>query len=426
MIDTLRFATSGSVDDGKSTLIGRLLHDSKSLLEDQLAAVAKSTARRGDAGLDLSLFTDGLTAEREQGITIDVAWRYFATPKRRFIIADTPGHEQYTRNMVTGASTASLSIVLADAKRGLTTQTRRHAAIASLLAIPHVVLAVNKMDLVGYDRTAFEAIAAEFADVARSLGLAKVTTIPISALEGDMVVDRGGKLGWYEGPTLLEALESASSVEPSTALRFPVQLVSRSRFGPHRGRDRAGTFEEFRGYLGRVETGSVSAGDTVVAWPAGLEAKVDQIITLDGAIQRAGPAQSVTLVLDRQIDVSRGDVLSHRVDAPVAARRFTARLAWLDRDALSTSRRYWLKSGTRTVRATVDVVLHRLDLATLAADTGASELAFNDLGLARISTAAPIVADPYRANRHTGSFILIDDATHHTVAGGMIEEIDRG
>ena len=416
-IDTLRFATSGSVDDGKSTLIGRLLHDSKALLEDQLAAVAKSTARRGDDGMDLSLFTDGLTAEREQGITIDVAWRYFATPKRRFIIADTPGHEQYTRNMVTGASTASLSIVLADAKRGLTTQTRRHAAIASLLAIPHVVLAVNKMDLVGYDRAAYESIAADFAEVARSLGLAKVTTIPISALKGDMVVDRGDNLDWYEGPTLLEALESASSVEPSTALRFPVQLVSRSRFGPR---------ADFRGYLGRVETGSVSAGDTIVAWPAGLEAKVDEIITLDGTIERAGPAQSVTLVLDRQIDVSRGDVLSHRANAPAPARQFTARLAWLDRDALSTSRRYWLKSGTRTVRATVDEVLHRLDLATLAPDTSADELAFNDLGLARLSTAAPIVADPYRANRHTGSFILIDDASHHTVAGGMIEALERG
>src|SRR5438552_3120041 len=263
-ISTLRFTTAGSVDDGKSTLIGRLLLDAKGLLEDQLAAVARTTARRGDQGLDLSLFTDGLTLEREQGITIDVAYRYFATPKRRFIIADTPGHEQYTRNMVTGASTADLSVILVDATRGISEQTRRHAAVAALLAIPHVVVAVNKMDQVGFDRAIFEEIAADFAAIAQSLGLADISVIPISALEGDMVVNRGNRLEWYEGPTLLEVLEGADTDQPSGSLRFPVQLVSRSRFG---GR------EEHRGYLGRIESGTLTVGDTVVAWPHALEAR---------------------------------------------------------------------------------------------------------------------------------------------------------
>jgi sulfate adenylyltransferase subunit 1 len=413
---TLRFTTSGSVDDGKSTLIGRLLLDSKVLLEDQLAAVARTTARNGADGLDLSLFTDGLTAEREQGITIDVAWRYFATPRRRFIIADTPGHEQYTRNMVTGASTASLSIVLADAARGLATQTRRHAAIASLLAIPHVILAVNKMDLAGWSRERFDAIAGEFAGIARSLGLARVTAIPLSALEGDMVVSRGENLSWYAGPTLLEALEAASPVDPVTALRFPVQLVSRSRFGEKADR---------RAYLGRVESGTIAVGDTVVVRPSGVEAKVAEIVTLEGTLEAAGAGRSLSVVLDRQVDVARGDILTHRHDAPAVARRFTARLAWLDRDALVTGRRYWLKQGTKSVRATVDDVLHRLDLASLTPDASAQALEFNDLGLARLTVASPLAVDPYRANRHTGSFVLIDDATHRTVAGGMVEEVAR-
>jgi sulfate adenylyltransferase subunit 1 len=346
-----------------------------------------------------------------------VAWRYFATPRRRFIIADTPGHEQYTRNMVTGASTACLSIVLADASRGLTTQTRRHAAIASLLAIPHVVLAVNKMDLVDFDRAAFGAIAAEFSEVARSLGLSRVTAIPVSALNGDMVVERGPNLDWYEGPTLLEALESASPRDPATALRFPVQLVSRTRFGSP---------ASFRGYLGRVESGTVARGDTIVSWPAGLEAKVADIITLEGSAQCAGSGQSVTVVLDRQVDVARGDLISHRDDAPVRTRRISARLAWLDREPLAIGRRYWLKHATQTVRATVHEVAHRLDLATLVPDARVDALAFNDLGLARIRLAQPIAADPFRANRATGSFVLIDDATHHTVAAGMIEEVERG
>jgi sulfate adenylyltransferase subunit 1 len=413
----LRFTTAGSVDDGKSTLIGRLLLDAKGLLEDQLAAVARTTARGGGEGMDLSLFTDGLTLEREQGITIDVAYRYFATPRRRFIIADTPGHEQYTRNMVTGASTADLSVILVDATRGISQQTRRHAAVAALLAIPHVVVAVNKMDQVGFDRAVFETIAADFAAVSQSLGLSHITLIPVSALEGDMVVRRGERLDWYEGPTLLEVLESAQSGQPSAELRFPVQLVSRSRFGSR---------DDHRGYLGRVESGSISVGDTVVVWPQGLEARVADIVTVGGSLQTARAGRSITVVLDRQIDVARGDVFSHAKDPPTVARRFTARLTWLDRDPLSTGRRYWLKQGTQSVRATIEALESKIDLETLQPDCAAESLAFNDLGTARIAVARPIVADRYAANRATGSFILIDEATNHTVAAGMISEVALG
>jgi sulfate adenylyltransferase subunit 1 len=415
--DVLRFTTAGSVDDGKSTLIGRLLLDAKGLLQDQLAAVERTTARRGDTGMDLSLFTDGLTLEREQGITIDVAYRYFATPRRRFIIADNPGHEQYTRNMVTGSSTADVSVILVDATRGISQQTRRHAAVASLLAIPRVVVAINKMDQVGWDRAVFEEIAADFANVARSLGLRGVTLIPLSALEGDMVVTRGEHLGWYQGPTLLEVLETAEAGRPSGHLRFPVQLVSRSRFGKG---------DEHRGFMGRVESGTVSVGDTVVAWPLGLEARVADIVTLDGTTRSASAGRSITVVLDRQLDVARGDLLSHAHDAPSVVRRFDARLTWLDRDPLSLGRRYWLKHGTQTVRATVEALHSRLDLTTLEADAGAATLAFNDIGTARIVVGRALVADAYADNRATGSFILIDEATNHTVAGGMISEVTRG
>jgi sulfate adenylyltransferase subunit 1 len=413
----LRFTTAGSVDDGKSTLIGRLLLDAKGLLEDQLAAVARTTARGGGQGIDLALFTDGLTSEREQGITIDVAYRYFATPRRRFIIADNPGHEQYTRNMVTGSSTADLSVILVDATRGISRQTRRHAAVASLLAIPRVVVAVNKMDQVGWDRAVFDSIAAEFASVAQSLGLAGVSVIPLSALEGDMVVTRGENLGWYHGPTLLEVLESADAGLPAANLRFPVQLVSRSRFGQGK---------EHRGYLGRVESGTISVGDTVIAWPHGLEARVSDIITVDGTLRAAPAGRSITVVLDRQIDIARGDLLSHAHDAPAVVRRFDARLTWLDRDPLSQGRRYWLKHGTQTVRASIEALHSRLDLTTLQPDAAAATLAFNDIGTVRIGVARPLVADAYADNRATGSFILIDEATNHTVAGGMIVEVGRG
>ena len=414
---TLRFTTAGSVDDGKSTLIGRLLLDAKGLLEDQLAAVARSTARAGGDGLDLSLFTDGLTLEREQGITIDVAYRYFATPRRRFIIADTPGHEQYTRNMATGASTADLSVILVDATRGISRQTRRHAAVAALLAIPRVVVAVNKMDQVDFSRATYEGIAADFAAVGQSLGLHGITVIPVSALEGDMVVHRGDRLGWYHGPTLLEVLEGAQAGQPSAELRFPVQLVSRSRFG---GRG------ENRGYLGRVESGHIAVGDAVVAWPQAAAARVAEIITLDGTLDRAGAGHSITVVLDRQIDVARGDVITHAQQPPTVTRKLTARLAWLDQEPLAPGRRYWLKHGTQTVKATVESLDSRLDLETLEPDTAATTLAFNDIGTVRIATGRALVADRYADNRATGSFILIDEATNRTVASGMISELPGG
>jgi len=413
---TLRFTTAGSVDDGKSTLIGRLLLDAKGLLEDQLAAALRTTRRRGDAGLDLSLFTDGLTAEREQGITIDVAYRYFATPARRFIIADTPGHEQYTRNMVTGASTADAAVILVDATRGIARQTRRHAAVAALLGIPHVIVAVNKMDAVAYDRAVFDAIAAEAAALSASLGLATVTTIPISALEGDMVVTRGARLGWFAGPTLLEALEAAPAAAPAAQLRFPVQLVARSRFGA-RG--------ELRGYLGRVESGTLAVGDTVVAWPHGIEARVADIVTLDGSLPRAAAGRSVTVVLDRPIDVARGDMLTHRGDPPWITRRFAARLAWMDREPLAAGQRYLLRHGTQSVPATIEAIDSRLDLETLDRRAAADSLAFNDLGRVRVTLGRAIAADPYAENRATGAFILVDEVTHRTVAGGMIEAEGR-
>ena len=408
---TLRFTTAGSVDDGKSTLIGRLLLDAKGLLEDQLAAVARTTSRRGGAGLDLSLFTDGLTIEREQGITVDVAYRYFATPRRRFIIADTPGHEQYTRNMVTGASTADLTVILVDAARGVQPQTRRHAAVASLLAIPRVVFAVNKMDQAGYDRAVFEGIAADLADIAQSLGLPHTAFIPVSALQGDMVVDRGPHLGWYEGPTLLDALESAPAGQPAAQLRLPIQLVSRARFGERL---------DHRGYLGRIESGTLRKGETVVAWPHGIEARVADIVTVEGSLDAAGAGRSITVILDRQLDLARGDLLSHEHDAPRVLRRFGARLVWMDRDLLVAGGRYWLKHGTQTVRATLEALESRLDLATLQPAL-ATTLGLNDIGAVRIAASRPIAADPYAANRATGSFILIDEATHHTVAAGMID-----
>ena len=420
---TLRFTTAGSVDDGKSTLIGRLLLDAKGLLEDQLAAVARTTAKRAGAGpvthggMDLSLFTDGLTIEREQGITIDVAYRYFATPARRFIIADNPGHEQYTRNMVTGSSTSDLSVILVDATRGISRQTRRHAAVAALLAIPRVVVAVNKMDQVGWNQTVYEEIGADFAAIAQSLGTKAATLIPMSALEGDMVVRRGENMNWYDGPTLLEVLESAQPGRSAAHLRLPVQLVSLSRFGSR---------AEHRGYLGRIESGALHVGETVLASPEGHEARVSEIVTLGGTPASAGAGQSITVVLDRQVDIARGDVLSHVADAPTAARRFDARLTWLDRDPLSQGRRYWLKHGTRSVRASIEELHSRLDFETLQPDRDATTLAFNDIGTARIGVARAIAADLYADNRATGSFILVDEATNQTVAGGMISAFHHG
>ena len=418
-VDTLRFTTAGSVDDGKSTLIGRLLYDTKSILEDQLLSIEKTTARRGGKGVNLALLTDGLTAEREQGITIDVAYRYFATLKRRFIIADTPGHEQYTRNMVTGASTADLSLILVDASKGLQTQSRRHAIIASLLGIPHVVVIVNKIDLVGYAPETFEQIRREFIAFARTLNFAEVDFIPASALEGDMVVDRGGRLNWYTGPTLLELLETTKAAERAASdFRFPVQLVARTKFGEK---------SEFRGYMGRIESGRVSVGDRIAVLPYGLQARVQDIVTLDGSLTSAAAPQSVTLLLDTQIDVSRGDMFAHVDELPTVTNQFTANLSWMSAQPLDLSRKYLIKHTTQSVRAVIEFIDYRLDVNTLEREAGVTQFNLNDIGRVRLKTLRPLMVDTYRANRATGCFILIDEATNQTVAAGMIlGEADNG
>ena len=414
-IDTLRFSTAGSVDDGKSTLIGRLLYDSKSILEDHIASITKVTEKRGQTGIDLSLLTDGLSAEREQGITIDVAYRYFATTNRRFIIADTPGHEQYTRNMVTGASTADVAIVLVDAAKGILPQSRRHAAVAVLLDLPHVVVAVNKMDLVGYSKDVYKKIKAEFTAIARELGVRDISFIPVSALKGDMVVakdiDGINNMTWYEGPTLLEFLETVKvdrAVEP--AFRFPVQLVSQVRFGAD---------NDSRGYLGRVESGRVKVGDHIVVLPSGETARIAEIITLEGNTQSAGSQDSVTITLDRQIDISRGDVIADRFHPPRVTDTVRANVCWLGNEPLSQSRRYLLKCGTRTVKATVASVNSHYDILTLTAEPAAT-LKTNEIGELTIRTAKPIMVDAYWKNHAGGSFILLDEASNGTVAAGTI------
>ncbi|HEX4984917.1 MAG TPA: GTP-binding protein [Burkholderiales bacterium] len=415
-VDTgmLRFTSAGSVDDGKSTLIGRLLYDTKAIFEDQLSSIEKSSRRRGQDGIDLSLLTDGLLAEREQGITIDVAYRYFATPSRKFIIADTPGHEQYTRNMVTGASTADLAIVLVDARKGLLTQSRRHAFIASLLRIPHLVLAVNKMDLAEYSREVFEDIRAAFAEFARGLGFHRIDALPISALRGDMVVERGGRLPWYGGPTLLQILEGAEVARSAVHgnLFFPVQLVARPGDSGVEGA---------RGYAGRIESGSVSAGDEVVVLPSGRRSKVQAIRTFGGEVARAQAPQSVTLVLEDQLDISRGEVLASGGGPPRAGREFEATLCWLATEPFNRSRRYLIKHGTRVTRALFDSPKYRIDVNTLAT-VPADTLALNDIGRLAVKTAQPIAFEPYRDNRAAGSFIVIDEAGNNTVAAGMIED----
>ncbi len=414
-IDTLRFTTAGSVDDGKSTLIGRLLYDSKSILEDQVAAIARTTEKRGQAGLDLSLLTDGLTAEREQGITIDVAYRYFATPTRRFIIADTPGHEQYTRNMVTGASTANVAIVLIDAARGIQPQSRRHAALAVLLDLPHVVVAVNKMDLVGYDEAVFTRMKTEFTAIGQELGVRNISFIPVSALAGDMVVaravDGSANMPWYDGPTLLEFLENVPvEKQAESAFRFPVQLVSRVRFGASK---------ENRGYLGRVESGHITVGAEIVVLPSGETARIAEIITLDGNSESASTLDSVTITLDRQLDISRGDMIADAAQPPRVTDTVRANVCWLGSESLNSGRRYLLKTGTRTVRAQIATVNSRYDVQTLTANP-ATTLNTNDIGELLIRTVQPIMIDPYSVNHATGGLILIDEVTHATVAAGTV------
>jgi sulfate adenylyltransferase large subunit len=412
-MELLRFTTAGSVDDGKSTLIGRLLVDTKGVFEDQLQAARIATQKRGAPGLDLALLTDGLRAEREQGITIDVAYRYFSTPKRSFIIADTPGHEQYTRNMVTGASTASVAIILVDARHGVITQTKRHTFIATLLGIPHIIVAVNKMDLVDYDEAVFERIRTEFREWARKLDVRDVRFIPISALYGDMVVERGDNMGWYHGYSLLEMLENMEigSDRNLTDFRFPVQLVSRPQTEEWR---------DFRGYAGRIESGAVAVGDEVVALPSGRRSRVARITTYDGDLQHAFTPMSVTITLEDEIDISRGDMIVRPGNVPRQEKEFEAAICWMAAEPLRRRAKYLIKHTTTTVKGVVVDLRYRIDVNTLHRDRDVTGLDMNEIGRVVIKTQKALNVDYYRDNRETGSFILIDPHTNGTVGAGMI------
>jgi sulfate adenylyltransferase subunit 1 len=406
----LRFTTAGSVDDGKSTLIGRLLHDSKAVYEDQLASVKKSRINRSTGPLDFSLLTDGLRAEREQGITIDVAYRYFATPRRKFIIADTPGHEQYTRNMATGASTADLAVILIDGTKGLLPQTRRHAFIASLLGITKVLAAVNKMDLVEYREDVFRKLQDDFLVLASQLRIANVQCVPISALEGDNVVDRSKRMPWYHGPTLLEHLETVPLPEKDSlqAFRFPVQTVIRPD-------------ATFRGFAGRIASGRIHPGDPVVALPSGREARIRSIVTYDGELPNASSSMSVALQLDEEIDLSRGDMLVSPGHLPTVSREFHAQVVWLHGTSLELGRTYLVKHTARQTKIRALHIRHRVNVNTLAHEP-ATRLKMNEIGSVEFETHVPLFFDPYSSNRTTGSFILIDAATNATVGAGMIQE----
>jgi sulfate adenylyltransferase subunit 1 len=418
----LRFITAGSVDDGKSTLIGRLLFDSKGIFADQLDAMSRSKHKRtvGDT-VDLSLLTDGLEAEREQGITIDVAYRYFATPKRKFIIADTPGHEQYTRNMVTGASTADAVIILIDVSKvklredggvDLLIQTKRHSTIAHLLQIEHVVVAVNKMDLVNYDQAVYDRIVKAYQEFAATLGLKDITPIPLSALTGDNVVEQSEKMGWYQGPTLIELLESLSVYDEShnAPFRFPVQLVAR-----HNGHEA----NDFRGYMGRIEAGKVSVGDKLVVQPSGQSATVKDIVTLEGSHQSAVVGQSVTLLLNEYLDISRGDLLAGSEQPATLLKNLNADVCWMSDEPLDLRRKYWIKHGTRQTAAKITAIDTLLDINTQQRHP-AQGLKLNDIARIALTVQQPLAADAYDDIRATGAFILIDEVTHQTVAAGMI------
>jgi sulfate adenylyltransferase large subunit len=409
----LRLAIVGSVDDGKSTLIGRLLFDSKQILQDQLEHVEETSRRRGDGYVNLALLTDGLRAEREQGITIDVAHRYFATPRRRFVIADTPGHIQYTRNMVTGASTADVAVILIDARKGVLEQTRRHAYIASLVGVRHLVVCVNKMDLVGFDEAAFEAVATDFREVVCKLDIPDVTLIPVSALNGDNVVDRSTEMPWYEGPPVLYHLEHVHVASDRNLhdVRFPVQYVIRPMSDEH---------HDYRGYAGQVASGVLHKGDEVVVLPAGLRTRVKTLDTFDGELSQAFPPQSVTVLLEDDVDVSRGDMLVGAGEEPQTARNVEATVCWMADQALVARGRYIVRHTTREVKALVDEVVHKIDVHSLEPDASADRLELNDIGSVKLRLSGPLVVDSYRTNRETGSFILIDEATNATVGAAMI------
>jgi bifunctional enzyme CysN/CysC/sulfate adenylyltransferase subunit 1 len=432
--ELLRVATAGSVDDGKSTLIGRLLHDTKSILEDQLEHVAETSERRGDGYLNLALLTDGLRAEREQGITIDVAYRYFQTGSaagaellgahgadsdgafrggRKFIIADTPGHEQYTRNMVTGASTADLSIVLVDARHGVSEQTRRHAFISSLLRIPHMVVAINKMDLVDYSEQVYDEIVAEFTDWATRLALPDVVFIPISALRGDNVVERSASMHWYEGPSLLYHMEHVviATDREMDQVRFPVQWVIRPMTDEH---------HDYRGYAGQLAAGVIRPGSEVMVLPSGRRTKIKAIDSYDGELDLAFPTMSVTLRLEDEIDISRGDMIVDADEAPTVSRELEATICWMGEEPMRPGGRYTIHHTTRSARAVIERLEYRVEVNSLERETDATELSLNEIGRVHLRTSTPLVVDPYSRNRTTGSFILIDESTNDTVGAGMI------
>ncbi|MDX8401681.1 MAG: GTP-binding protein [Mariprofundaceae bacterium] len=411
-IQLLRLVAVGSVDDGKSTLIGRLLVDTKGAFEDQLLSVTKKRGPASEAEVDLAQLTDGLAAEREQGITIDVAYRYFATPKRKFIMADCPGHEQYTRNMVTGASTANAAIILIDARKGVLPQTKRHSHILALLEIPHLIVAINKMDLVDYDQGVFERIRAELAEFCAKQGVHDLITIPISALKGDMVTVRGGNMPWYEGPTLLETLESLDVLDrvDEKPFRFPVQLVNRPQ---------TPELPDYRGFMGRIVSGMVRPGDEVIALPSMQTTTVKEIVTFDGNLDEAFAPQSVTLTLNNEIDISRGDMIAHADSAPEPVREVAANICWIGDEPLTARKKYLIKQTSNLGKAMVTGIDWRTDIHTLERED-AEALAMNDIGRIRLKLARPMFFDRYADNRATGSFILIDPFTLNTVGAGMV------
>lgn len=407
-MDLLRFTTAGSVDDGKSTLIGRLLYDSKSIFEDQMEAIEKSSKSSGEEGVNLALLTDGLKAEREQKITIDVAYRYFATPKRKFIIADTPGHIQYTRNMVTGASTAELAVILVDATKGLLTQSKRHAFISSLLQIPHLVVAVNKMDLVDYSKKRFEEIVSDFRNFAHKLDVDDITYVPISALKGDNVVDKGEKMDWYNGSTLLHILESVKvdSTQNIVDFRLPVQYVIRPN-------------QTFRGFSGRVASGRVRPGEEVMALPSRMTSKIKDIVTYDEKLDEAHPGDSITITLEDEIDISRGDMIVRKNNVPNVSNHFEAYLCWMTEEPLELNKAYIINHTTRTAQVFIQEIVYRMNVDTIGRED-ANTLKLNEIGRVKLQTSNPLFFDPYQINQKTGSFVIIDPASNVTVGAGMI------
>jgi sulfate adenylyltransferase subunit 1 len=413
MNQLLRFTTAGSVDDGKSTLIGRLLYDSKSIFEDQMEAVEASSAKKGFDYVDLSLLTDGLRSEREQGITIDVAYRYFATPKRKFIIADTPGHIQYTRNMVTGASTANLALILIDARKGLIEQTFRHSFIASLLKIPHIIVCVNKMDLVNYDQAVFDKIVSDYTAFSAKLEVHDIQFVPISALNGDNVVNRSENMDWYQGATLLHILENVhiESDHNHIDARFPVQYVVRPQTKEH---------QDFRGYAGRVAGGIFRTGEEVVILPSGFTTKIKSIELGGQPVSQAFAPMSVTMTLADEIDISRGDVIAKPNNTPLAEQDVDVMLCWMNQKPMSLNAKYFVKQTTREVRGVIKEIQYKLDISTLTKVEGSTQLAMNDIARIKLRTSQPLMFDSYRKNRITGSIILVDEGTFETVGAGMI------